>query len=155
MGASDGSWTSSAQLEGLVPSVLTLVGDSHGGLGWCFALRQPQRPGLASCVSLNPVLVLSYKQDQRGEKAARSQSWEALGKLHCVSMNTCVMKISGSAVAELTFVLFSGEICWNSLQRRLLVTTVTSAVWLILVARTLHLPPPPLSPALFFLVLAI
>lgn len=85
------------------------------------------------------------QQGERGEKGTRRQSWEALGKLHCVSMNTCVMKISGSAVAELTFVPFSGESCWNSLQRRLLGTTVTSVVWLKLVARTLPHP-------LFFLV---
>lgn len=38
MEASDGNQARGAQLEGLALSVRTRVGDSHGDLGWCFAV---------------------------------------------------------------------------------------------------------------------
>lgn len=45
-----GQWHASAQLKGLALGTYMMVGVNQGGLGWCLAFIQPQRPELATKV---------------------------------------------------------------------------------------------------------
>lgn len=96
-----------------------LVGDIHEDLGWLCS-HSATEAWLAACVG--PQL----QQGQRGEEEA-GEDWR-LGRLGCVNLKIYGMKISGSVVAELALVCFSGKGCWSSLQSRLLGIAVTSAV---------------------------
>lgn len=133
MGISPVQQCASAQLEELVLSMCMEVSVSCGGVGWCLALVQLQRFGLAAGM----VLRLWWEQ-KGGEGSGEDLRW-----LASVTANTCEVK--------------AFEICRSVAAMLALVPSVLKATGLI--CRAGYCEPQPLLlygcywyPRLFFLV---